>query len=200
MIGYLSGRVIKIYTDHILFDVNGVGYEVYVSNYTRDKLALEQNANLYCHLIVREDAQILFGFFEEIEKDIFKSIIKISGVGPKLAITILSHLTPKIFIQTIREKSLANLVSIPGIGKKSAERLLIELSSSLDKLLIKIDNFIDDIGDTHSVNAQSKEEAVNALITLGYKQHEVLKVVRDLDVAQMDSQSIIKQALRLLSN
>ena len=199
MIGFLSGKIIQINSDNILINVNGVGYEVTISSYTKDRLTLNHNADLYCHLVVREDAQILFGFYEEIEKSLFKSIIKVNGVGPKLAITMLSHLTPNILIKTIKEKALSNLISVPGIGKKSAERLMIELQSVIDKVLIDNSDISIESVNVGDIDNSIKEEALNALISLGFKQHEVTKVLNSLDTANNDSQGLIKQALRLLS-
>lgn len=196
MIGYIKGVVKKKSNDHVLIVCNsGVGYEVFVSKYSLDNLALTKTVELMCHFIVREDANILFGFLDELERAMFRSIIKVNGVGPKLAMTILSYLPPQVLLTTVQEKSLVNLTSVPGIGKKSAERLLIELAGQFEKL-----NNTFPVSSTDSIGHEVKAEATNALIALGFKPPEITKAFSGLSLHNIDSQTLIKQALRVLSN
>ncbi len=200
MISFLSGVIIKRTPGYVVINVNGVGYEVSISAQTYDKLPQNNEVSLFCHLIVREDAQILFGFVDELERSLFKNIIKITGVGPKLAITILSHLSPNILIKTVKERAIDNLVSVPGIGKKSAERLMIELGNSIDKVLLEY-NIIETNGQFFNTisNSKSSNEASTALTSLGFKNHEINKVFKNISISELSSEDIIKQALRLLS-
>ncbi|NQY43296.1 MAG: Holliday junction branch migration protein RuvA [Legionellales bacterium] len=200
MISFLSGVIIKKTSGYIVVDVNGIGYEVSISTQTYNKLPADNRVSLFCHLIVREDAQVLYGFIDEIERALFKNIIKISGVGPKLAITILSHLPASILIKTVTEKAIDNLMSVPGIGKKSAERLMIELGNSIEKVVQEYnvaDNGI--LYDATINDSENIKEASVALGTLGFKNQEINKVLRNIDVSKLSSEDIVKQSLRLLS-
>ncbi|HED40205.1 MAG TPA: Holliday junction branch migration protein RuvA, partial [Chromatiales bacterium] len=135
MIGRLRGRVVWKQAPQLLIDVNGVGYEVEATMNTFYTLPLESSEiTLYTHLVVREDAQLLYGFASEAERAMFRGLIKINGVGAKMALTILSGMSIDEFAVCIRESDSATLTRLPGVGKKTAERLIIEMRDRLDKL------------------------------------------------------------------
>lgn len=199
MIGYIQGTIISSNDTCLLILTNDIGYEVHVSHHTKNKIDINQMVKLYCHQVIREDANILYGFFDQLEQEIFRGIIKVSGVGPRLALTILSHLSPEILMQTVKDKVLVNLTSVPGIGKKSAERLLIELDGIFDKIFVASSSYLDGIISADSNTRVIQEEAMNALISLGFKQASITSVLKNISVTNQSSQDIIKQALRHLA-
>lgn len=190
MIGRLTGVLVEKTPPQILLDVHGVGYLVDVPMSTFYNLPdVGGQVTLLTHLVVREDAQILFGFQTPDERDTFKILIKISGVGPRTALGILSGLSVSDLIDAVATQESARIIKVPGIGKKTAERLLLELKGKL----------ADTLGSTsHTAKSEAQNDIVQALVALGYNEkeaHAALKhLPENIDVAQG-----IKQALRALS-
>ncbi|MDP3704711.1 MAG: Holliday junction branch migration protein RuvA [Legionellaceae bacterium] len=196
MIGWLSGFIIdKQQPGKIVVDVNGVGYDVETSLATFFKLELEVGlVGLFIHTIVREDALLLYGFIDKQERALFRALIKVNGVGPKLAIAILSSITPDEFIQCIYQQNSQLLTKLPGIGKKTAERLIVEMKDSIQQLSHTTSTHANTIG---LFNQQ--DEAICALEALGYKRQEATKVISKIDDGQQSCEQLIRQALQSLA-
>lgn len=198
MIGYLHGRVIALYTDHCLLDVYGVGYRVFVANSTRTKLRQREEASLFIYTSVREDAIVLYGFATEEEYDLFLQLIGVSGIGPKVALGILSAITVEGLCRAIQNKQASVLTKLPGIGKKSAERLILELKDkvafrgSAEEELLTIENG-EEVGD------DAASEAMAALQSLGYTPSEIAPVIRKT-AKYKTTEAIIKASLKELSH
>ena len=190
MIGRLSGTLVDKSPPQLLVDVNGVGYEVDVPMSTFYQLpALGERVTLLTHFVVREDAQVLFGFLTATERATFRELVKISGVGPRTALSILSGLSTSDLAQAVVQQDVARLVKVPGIGKKTAERLLLELKGKLGPDLAL------PAGDAPT-DAQS--DITQALLALGYNERDAKAALKALpaDVGVADG---IKQALKALS-
>ena len=170
MIAFVHGKLFSKAAGIVLVECNGVGYEVIVSMKTFDKLPVQgSDVLLYTHFSVREDAQVLFGFLDINELQIFKLLISVNGIGPKSAIGILSSVTPEDLLHMLLEGNTAKLTKLPGVGKKSAERLILELKEKIKK--IHIDHGLELEKDIEQNDMIYADEAVNALISLGYKAH-----------------------------
>ncbi len=200
MIGRLSGILIQKQPPLLMIDVHDVGYEVQAPMSTFYQLPeLDHPVVLLIHMVVREDAQLLYGFYSESERLLFRSLIKVNGVGPKLALTILSGISADEFVQVIKNNDESGLIRLPGIGKKTAQRLIVEMRDRLDDW--KNDS-PDSMGNTstESENLISEQdmirEAVSAMIALGYKPAEASKMISQLDVQDQSSEMLIKQALK----
>ncbi|MFZ2324874.1 MAG: Holliday junction branch migration protein RuvA [Ignavibacteriaceae bacterium] len=170
MIGYLTGKIILSKPTQILLDVNGVGYSVNISINTFEKISEKETASLFIHTSVKEDSITLFGFFSQSEKEMFELLISISGIGPKLGLGILSGISVNDLKSAISNGNVTRLIAIPGIGRKTAERVVLELRNKVDA--IKVDGMIKE--------ASVKDEAIAALSTLGYQRQISEKVIRDL--------------------
>lgn len=197
MIGYLRGEVIYLYTDYVLLDVHGVGYRVFIANSTRQKLRLHEKAQLFTYTSVREDAIILYGFATQEEYDLFLQLLSVSGIGPKVALGILSSITVEGLCRAIQNKQASVLTKLPGIGKKSAERLILELKDKVafdggEQELLTIENEAD-AGD------DMVAEAMAALQSLGYTQAEIAPIIRKT-AKYKTTEAIIKASLKLLSH
>lgn len=197
MIGRLQGTILEKKPPIIVLDVHGVGYELEASMSTFYHLPeCGESIILHTHLVVREDAQLLYGF-SQAERLMFRSLIKISGVGPKLALTILSGMSAEDFTRCILEEDSNALTKLPGVGKKTAERLVIELKDRLQKDdLIKLPGATDAAGGPIERQANPVNDAVSALISLGYKAQLASQMVRDLDVEDKSTEEIIRAALQ----
>lgn len=171
MIGYLKGKIISAKPTQIILDVNGVGYLVNISISTFEKISDQNEISLFIHTHVREDALSLYGFYTEAEKEMFELLISISGIGPKVALSILSGISVDELQNAIQTENVSRLVSVPGVGRKTAERVVLELKSKVGFIETTVSKEID-----YTV----KQEAVLALTTLGYNQKVAEKVVRDL--------------------
>ncbi|MEJ2143240.1 MAG: Holliday junction branch migration protein RuvA [Gammaproteobacteria bacterium] len=197
MIGRLRGILISKQPPALLIDVQGVGYEVEAPMSTFYQLPdVGEETVLHTHLIVREDAHVLCGFASENERRMFRALIKINGVGAKLALAILSGMSADEFAQCIHDSDTAGLTRLPGVGKKTAERLIVEMK---DRLSDWQDNIVSlPTGDTHV--ADGEREAVSALIALGYKPQEASKMVASIDKENLSSEDIIRAALKSVVN
>ena len=197
MIGWLSGQIVdNQHPGKLVIDVNGVGYDVETSLNTFFDISSENTpVGLHIHTVVREDALLLYGFKDKTERALFRALIKVNGVGPKLGMAILSSITPNEFIRCIQDENAAQLVKLPGIGKKTAERLLVEMRDSL-KLLFNPDS---PRNEKITKPMNEVDEAISALEALGYKLHDAKKVVQHLDDGSKNCEQLIRQALQILS-
>jgi Holliday junction DNA helicase RuvA len=197
MIALLTGEIAQRHTEAIIIDVAGVGYRVQVPLSTYYSLPEKGKISLHIHTHVKEDAINLFGFLSAEEKNFFVLLISVSGVGPKLAITILSHMPAAELALALVEADIPRLTSIPGIGKKSAERLVLELQ---DKAVhFARDKVISSPVGRKSAPTGLREDAISALINLGYKDNLANKAVNSLDFkADAALEDVLKKALQLL--
>jgi Holliday junction DNA helicase RuvA len=196
MIGWLSGQVVDKYNPgKLVVDVNGVGYDVETSLPTFFKVEAQLGAvGLHIHTIVREDALLLYGFLDKEERALFRALIKVNGVGPKMAIAILSSISPEEFIQCIQQQNTAVLTKLPGIGKKTAERLVVEMKDSLLQFSPTLRQ-----QDRPSISLREQDEAIKALESLGYKPQEALKAINKIDDGNKSCEQLIRQALQVLA-
>jgi Holliday junction DNA helicase RuvA len=194
MIGFLHGILAHKAPPLLLLDVHGVGYEIEAPMTTFYNLpAVGSEVKLHTHLVVREDAHILFGFSSEADRALFRSLIKVSGVGPKLALTLLSGLTAEQFQRAIHENDTHALTRLPGVGKKTAERLIIEMRDRLPEF----GGAALDVSINISPAANSpKQEAISALCALGYKPQDAAKMVQNIVSEDKRCEDIIRLALQ----
>ncbi len=196
MIGRLRGKLIEKRAPRLMVDVGGVGYEVDAPMSTFYVLPeLGDEVVLYTHMVVREDAQLLYGFATESERRFFRELIKVNGVGAKMGLTILSGMSADAFALCIRDGDVASLVRLPGVGKKTAERLIVEMKDKLDvgaeSALPQAVSAVDTPPEANPVS-----DAVSALIALGYKPQEASRMVRGVKGDDLASEEIIRQALK----
>jgi len=190
MIGVIRGILFAKQPPKLLIDINGLGYEVESSMTSIYQLPeLNQQVSLYTHLVIREDAQLLYGFITASERDLFRKLIKINGVGPKLALALLSVEANELAGYVQSNNSMA-LTRIPGVGKKTAERLVIELKDKVGDYAIPVNS--------NFTNANDEQDAVSALVALGYKLPSATSTVHQIikNDANLSCEEIIKQALR----
>jgi Holliday junction DNA helicase RuvA len=192
MIGSLRGRLLGKQAPHIVLECSGVGYEIETPMSTF--LDLPQPGTeifLYTHLLVREDAQILYGFATDDERALFRTLLKVNRVGAKMALGVLSAMTASDFRRCIEYEDAAMLSKVPGIGKKTAERLIMEMRDKVDKV-----GTPSLTGEKIAVEASSRSEAFDALVALGYKANEVNKLLGKLEIDGKSAEDIIRQALK----
>ena len=195
MIGFIRGKLISKTPPQLVVDVQGVGYEVEAPMTTfYDLPQLGEELKLHTHLVVREDAHILFAFSTEADRSMFRALIKVNGVGPKLALTILSGQSAEEFHRSIHDGDVQALVRLPGIGKKTAERLIIEMR---DRLPAEVESTEGggSVIRTAAV-ASPKQEAISALCALGYKPQDASKMVQNIPQQDKSCEDIIKLALQ----
>lgn len=194
MFYHISGKVSDIEPNLVIIDCSGIGFALNASVNTLSRLQIGENAKLYTFENVREDAFDLFGFFDKQEKRCFEMLIGVSGVGPKAAISILSSSTPESLAMAVISGDEKALTAAPGIGKKIAQRILLELKDKIAKETSGIS-----IGGTAfavPTNGSKLSDAVSALAVLGYSNSEITVVMKDIDVDNTSLEDIIKQALR----
>ncbi len=192
MIAQLTGVILIKQPPVVIIDVNGVGYEVLAPMSTFYQLPdLNQSISLWIHLNVREDAITPYGFIQQRERDLFRALIKVSGVGPKLALSILSGIETDDFIRCIHNNDTSTLVSIPGIGKKTAERLIIETRDRLATW-----QSAPNANNPSSQGTSQAQEAISALINLGYKPNEAKNAINLVKGENLSSEEVIRQALK----
>lgn len=199
MIGRLKGIVADKQAPELLIDVNGVGYEVQLPLTSFYELPEEgQEAIVYTHFVVREDAQLLYGFSSKQERSLFRLLIKANGVGPKLGLTILSGLTAEQFVTCVEQDDVTTLVKLPGVGKKTAERLLIEMRDRIKALDVAPDFMpkMEIESPLLSNKANEFDDAVSALMALGYSSQQANKAVKAVHQDGLDSESLIRNALK----
>lgn len=196
MIGRLKGILVSKAAPFLLVDVQGVGYEVEAPMSTFYQLpAVDSEVTLHTHLIVREDAQILCGFATESERRLFRSLIRITGVGAKLALAILSGMSADEFARCVQDNDAASLTRLPGVGKKTAERLIIEMRDRLADWEGAETATVPD-ATMPPVAPDAGREAVSALIALGYRPQEASRMVQLVDSDGLSSEDIIREALK----
>lgn len=196
MIGRLRGVLLEKKAPFLLLDVQGVGYELEApmsTFYTLPEMGAE--VILYTHLAVRDDAHLLYAFASEKERRLFRSLIRINGVGAKLGLSILSGIDAESFVRCIQEGDTVSLTQLPGVGKKTAERLIVEMRDRL------FDTFGSGVGALPKANVADLNQgviadAVSALVALGYKSQEASRVVRQLNTEGLATEEIIRQALQ----
>jgi len=194
VIGRLSGRLLDKQPPTLLIDVQGVGYEVDAPMTTfYDLPAVGNEITLYTHLVVREDAHILYGFVRLSDRALFRHLLKVNGVGARLALGILSGMDAGQFIACVQAGDAHALVRLPGIGKKTAERLIIELR---DRLSADGGAVMVQAGMAPAAPASPVEDAVSALVGLGYKPQEASRMVRAINAKELSSEELIRQALQ----
>ena len=189
MIGFLRGMILRKQPPHLLIDVHGVGYEVEApmsTFYNLPEAGVE--ITLFTHLVVREDAHVLFAFGSEAERRFFRSLIRVNGVGPKLALTILSGISVEGFVRCVQENDTAALTRLPGIGKKTAERLVVEMRDRLDDAASP--------GTAVGAAAHPRDEALGALVSLGYKPQEATYMLQAIKETGLSSEELIRRALQ----
>jgi Holliday junction DNA helicase RuvA len=195
MIGLLRGRLLMKQPPQLLLDVQGVGYEIDAPMTTFYQLPdVGAEVTLHIHMAVREDAHTLYGFMQSTDRDLFRSLLKVNGVGARLALTILSGMEPARFVQCVQQEDTDALVRLPGIGKKTAERLIIELRDRLAKSPGLHD--APSVGPATALPINPVEDAVSALVGLGYKPQEASRMVRSINADDLSSEEIIRQALQ----
>ena len=191
MIGSIRGRLLEKNPPQILVETNGVGYEIDVPMSTLYNLPdIGAEVFLYTHYVVREDAELLFGFSTKAERSLFRLLIRISGIGPKIALSILSGISASILAQAVSQAEPGRLTRIPGVGKKTAERIVLELKGKIDTVV--------DSADSQTPTSGAKADIISALVSLGYSEREALQAVKGLaaDVTVNDG---IREALKALS-
>lgn len=198
MIGFLRGTLLSKTPPQLVLDVNGVGYEIEAPMTTiYDLPGIGQSVSLFTHLIVREDAHILFGFATETERVLFRALVKVNGIGPKLALTILSGQSVAEFYRCVEDHDVKGLVRLPGVGQKTAERLIIEMRDRLPDLELS------DQPRSNAVTVQTqlpshscRQEAISALCALGYKPQDAAKMIQAIKDTLDSSEAYIRAALK----
>lgn len=201
MIGRLKGNILEKQAPELLIDVQGVGYEVLAPMTTFYDLPATGEVSLYTHLVVREDAQQLYGFSQAGERTLFRQLIKINGVGPKLALAILSSIDSAEFVHSVEYGDVNRLVKIPGIGKKTAERLLIEMKDRIGDLDVGVTTKIPD-GKKEAMPSSAGifQESESALIALGYKPQQAAQMIAAVkDEGFEQSEDLIRAALKRMA-
>jgi Holliday junction DNA helicase RuvA len=194
MISFIRGELVSVKVDRVVVDVGGVGYGIFMSEYSISNLPrVGAEVKIHTYLNVREDAMLLFGFLREEDLEIFKLLIMVNGVGPKAGLNILSTLTPDELRFAVISGDVKGISKAPGIGKKTAEKLIIELKDKMDitEILPGRDSsepIIDGEGGNHN-------EAILALVSLGYGQSESFRAVKGIDTADKSTEEILKEAL-----
>ncbi len=193
MISHLSGKLVSKSPTSLVVECNGIGYEVNISLNTYSRIIDSEQIKIYTHLQIREDSHSIFGFFDELERSVFRLLISVSGIGANTARTMLSSMPPNKVIESIQSDNVVAIQSIKGIGAKTAQRVIIDLK---DKVL----NLIDDNEFNVSPNNTQREEALSALSVLGYPIKQTQRIVDSLINAEPDMpvERIIKNALNKL--
>tara|TARA_R110000772_G_scaffold21234_3_gene58524 strand:- start:106 stop:723 length:618 start_codon:yes stop_codon:yes gene_type:complete len=204
VIGRLRGTLIEKMAPEILIECHGVGYEVTMPMTSIYALGeINQEATLYTHFVVREDAQLLYGFANKVERKLFRLLIKVNGVGPKLGLAILSGMSADQFVSCVIHDDLTTIVKIPGVGKKTAERLLIEMRDRLKDWQTNSSDALahmmpTDVNQANTFVSDNKGDAINALVSLVYSQQQADKAVKSVYEATKTSEDLIRNALKAM--
>ncbi|TDJ28436.1 MAG: Holliday junction branch migration protein RuvA [Gammaproteobacteria bacterium] len=194
MIGFLNGTLVSKRPPQLTLDVGGVGYEIQAPMSTFYGLPESgEPLRLVTHLVIRDDAHVLYGFASEAERALFRSLLKVSGVGARIALGILSGISVEGFRQCVLDKDVEALTRLPGIGRKTAGRLLVEMPDRLPA---------EDLsgGDGRDSITNAQGEAHGALLALGYKSAEALRMLKNLDATRLGTEELIREALRQVRN
>lgn len=189
---YIIGKVVGIKEDYIVLDNNGIGYKIFTSKNSLLNLMVEEQITMYIYYNQRDDGVFLYGFITEEELNMFNMLLLVSRIGPKVGLSVLSTLTPNQIKLAILNKDHKTLSTVPGIGKKTAERVILELKDRVKK---------DDIKEeTDLVQDMSKvETGIDALMSLGYTRGEIMETINKMDISKMETEDIIKGVLQNLS-
>ncbi len=199
MIACLIGEVLALEAPTVLLNVNGVGYEIDTPLTTFCQLQKGQQVTLWTHLAVREDAQLLYGFINAQEKTIFRTLLKVNGVGPKMALGILSTLSVEMLIHTVENEDVNTLVKVPGVGKKTAERLMIELRDRFKAMASGAAPSNSTAPQIQFMGNSAVAEAEAALQSLGYKPAEAQKLINAVKADYTEASDIIRAALKSMN-
>ena len=201
MIGRLRGTLAEKQPPHLILDVNGLGYELEVPMTTLYRLpSVGEPLTLHTHLVVREDAQLLYGFASKRERDFFRELIRLNGVGPKLALALMSSLEVDELVRCVQSQDTSALTKVPGVGKKTAERLLVELKDrfkaweTVPAMFALVPN--QPGGPDVAAVVSAETDAVSALISLGYKPQEASKAISAIKEKGLSSEDLIRRALK----
>lgn len=191
MLDYIIGDIKHIGEDYIVLDNNGIGYLINTSSYSISNFTLYETYLVHTHMVVREDAILLYGFHDDEELEMFKLLTTVSSIGPKIGLGILSSLSVSTISKAIRTNDIDILTKAPGVGKKTASRIILELSDKIAKM-----NFKEDSETAELIKLDDEiESAVDALTNLGYMRNDVVKVIRSLNTENMGIEEIIKQCI-----
>jgi len=202
MIGRLNGILVEKQPPEILLEVSGVGYEVQMPmTCFYDLPKVGENTIVYTHFVVREDAQLLFGFNNKTERALFRELLKANGVGPKLGLAILSGMSAQQFVSCVNNEDATSLVKLPGVGKKTAERLVLEMKDRLkdwgnDLFTPFSDSVVIEPHSDALVANNAADDAVSALVALGYKLPQAQKAVKSVSKPDMSTEVLIKESLK----
>lgn len=187
MIGFLRGILLEKESPNLTLEVGGIGYEVQIPVNSFYRLPqINQELSLYIHFIVRDDGQFLYGFIDKEQRVLFRSLIKVNGVGPKMALAILSAMEPDVFVRHVLNNDPDALEHIPGVGAKTARRLIVEMKDKINNTITTTDTKLD-----IAIN-----DAVSALIALGYKQHEARRALMKHEDKKLSSEELVRLALK----
>ena len=199
MYAYIKGQLTQLFPTHVVVETNGVGYEIQTPNSYRFQSSFQQEVVIYTSLVVREDAQLLYGFISEEEKEMFLSLNKVTGIGPKSALAILAASTPNEVKIGIENENEAYLTKFPGIGKKTARQIILDLKGKVQITDESADTLLQQPDTTVSGNSPVLEEALLVLEALGYSKRELKKVEKKLSTEQFESvDEAVKAGLKIL--
>jgi Holliday junction DNA helicase RuvA len=188
MIGYLAGSVIAIKDKHIILDVQGVGYKIFVGTSIIQSVHIGTESQLWIYTAVREDTLDLFGFQQELDQEIFELLLNVSGIGPKSALGILSVADMGSLVHAIKNENVAYLTQVSGIGKKTAEKIVIELKDKVEKLTLEYE----------SSEPEHLRDVIDALLAMGYHEKVIRETLRSIDSSKVNTSEIIREALQLI--
>ncbi|MDG1147178.1 MAG: Holliday junction branch migration protein RuvA [Crocinitomicaceae bacterium] len=191
MIGQLNGRLIEKHPTDLVIDCGGVGYEVKISLNTFSALGAEESVRVYTKLVVREDAQILYGFADVVEREMFNHLVSVSGIGPNTAMIMLSSLVPKEIAVAIQSEDVKTIQGIKGIGAKTAQRVIIDLKDKMLKMAFSTENIFNS-------NNTNQFDALNALVSLGFDKKSAEKAIDKVSTENDSVEQLIKEALKIL--
>lgn len=192
MYEYIKGRLVDIRDDHVILENGGIGYRIYTSQNSIRDVSLNETVIMYTFFAVREDGIYLYGFTSEEELSMFNKLILVSKIGPKVALSILSALTPVQIIKAIRNNESDVFLKVSGIGEKTAKRIILELKDRIPENIKSEDTGIVEKNDHIQL-------AIDGIMSLGYSKGEVYKIIKQLDTTHMDEEQIIREVLRRLS-
>ena len=195
MIGRITGRILEKTMGLVLIDVSGVAYEIEIPHSTYYRLSeINGDTSLHIHMVVREDAQLLYGFFTQRERELFRLLIRVNKVGTKVAVAILSSVETEVFVQCVRDKDLKTLNAIPGVGNVMAERLIVEMGSKLSQWESELP-----VAGPVNVRKEALVDAESALVGLGYRPSDATRALAQIEEPGDEVEILIKQALKALA-
>lgn len=191
MIAQLNGRLIEKAPTEVILDCGGVGYEVKISLNTFSTIGNDENLKLFIKFVVREDAQILYGFASKVEREMFNHLVSVSGIGPNTAMIMLSSLVPEEIASAIQNEDVRTIQSIKGIGAKTAQRVIVDLKDKMLKMAFSSENMF-------NANNTSRFDALTALISLGFDKKSAEKAIDKIATGEESVEQLIKGALKIL--